>query len=120
MQVLSLNKNQIVALGSFLVQAVDKFPALKHLSLMGNPCCPSEVFGASRQDYERCVAPLRLVGTPRFSQVLCILLDALQRRTRTCARARIGVPKQPLRGLIAGGSLTNATSLGAHVFRQVF
>jgi len=54
-QVLSLNKNQIVSLGAFLEQAVDKFPALRHLSLMGNPCCPSEIFGASQADCDRYV-----------------------------------------------------------------
>lgn len=53
-QILSLNKNRIRGVNDFLMQAVDKFPALKHLSLLGNPCCPSEIFGESREDYERC------------------------------------------------------------------
>ena len=50
LETLSANKNQFGNLGYFLEQATKKFPKLKNLSLVGNPCCP---FFDGAEEYEK-------------------------------------------------------------------
>jgi Leucine-rich repeat (LRR) protein len=44
---LSLNKNKITDILKFAADVGVKLPALAHVSLLGNPCCPSEIFGGT-------------------------------------------------------------------------
>ena len=47
LETLSLNKNNVEDLDRLIATAVKKFPALAHVSLLGNPCCPSELSGGT-------------------------------------------------------------------------
>lgn len=49
---LSLNKNQITDVKNIVRNAKQKFPKLAFLSLLGNPCCPSEMTGGTSKQYE--------------------------------------------------------------------
>jgi len=49
---LSLNKNKIDSLDVFLREASGKFPKLAFISLINNPCCPMEMFGATQEQYD--------------------------------------------------------------------
>ena len=53
LRTLSLNKNLIASLAMFLRDAPVKFAGLGYLSLLGNPCCPSEIFGSEKEEYRR-------------------------------------------------------------------
>eukprot|EP00041_Stephanoeca_diplocostata_P023746 m.589449 g.589449 ORF g.589449 m.589449 type:complete len:1124 (-) comp22371_c0_seq6:281-3652(-) len=48
---LSVNKNNIASLTDFLGHAQNKFPKLSYLSMIGNPCCPSELTGGTESEY---------------------------------------------------------------------
>lgn len=48
---LSLNKNNVTSLPNFLRDAQEKFPKLSYLSMIGNPCCPSELTGGTESEY---------------------------------------------------------------------
>jgi Leucine-rich repeat (LRR) protein len=47
LETLSLNKNDITDLDRFIAAAIKRFPTLAHVSLLGNPCCPSELSGGT-------------------------------------------------------------------------
>ena len=42
LQTLSLNANRVDDLDALLSDVGERFPQLTYLSLLGNPCCPSE------------------------------------------------------------------------------
>ncbi|CAG9772866.1 unnamed protein product [Ceutorhynchus assimilis] len=52
---LSLNKNQICNLESFLLQVKEKLPMLSYLSLLGNQACPNQLSNQENddEDYQR-------------------------------------------------------------------
>ena len=47
LETLSLNKNDVADLDRFCTAALTKFPTVAHVSLLGNPCCPSELSGGT-------------------------------------------------------------------------
>jgi hypothetical protein len=47
----SLNNNSLSDLQGVVRKLSQVFPNLKHLSLLKNPCCPSEMFGGNHDDY---------------------------------------------------------------------
>eukprot|EP00039_Didymoeca_costata_P011880 m.168472 g.168472 ORF g.168472 m.168472 type:complete len:1024 (+) comp15319_c2_seq1:135-3206(+) len=51
LETLSLNKNNITSLKAVIRAAKKKFPNLKFISLLGNPCCPSELSGGTEAQY---------------------------------------------------------------------
>eukprot|EP00038_Savillea_parva_P026366 m.53547 g.53547 ORF g.53547 m.53547 type:complete len:1217 (+) comp7465_c0_seq1:63-3713(+) len=48
---LSLNKNKITDAHELARDLAAKCPRLAHVSLLGNPCCPSEIFGGTAEKY---------------------------------------------------------------------
>ena len=48
---LSLNKNKLLSVDNIVRNAAEKFPKLAFLSLLGNPCCPSDLVGGTAQEY---------------------------------------------------------------------
>ena len=49
---LSLNFNAVYGLDAVLSCIRDKFPKVTFLSLLGNPCCASELYGSTANQYE--------------------------------------------------------------------
>ena len=49
---LSLNFNAVYCLDAVLTCIHEKFPKLTFLSLLGNPCCASELYGSTTNQYE--------------------------------------------------------------------
>eukprot|EP00038_Savillea_parva_P001691 m.106509 g.106509 ORF g.106509 m.106509 type:complete len:570 (+) comp10590_c1_seq1:259-1968(+) len=67
LQTLSLNMNVITNLNALLVHCVNNFPRLTLLSLLGNPCCPSELIGHTAREYDEYVVRVRAaLPTLRF------------------------------------------------------
>jgi len=57
------------------------FPELSMLSLLGNPCCPSEVTGYTEMDYDRYVARVR-AALPRLKFLDTTILDPTLSRSK--------------------------------------
>ncbi len=55
LETFSANKNQFSNLSYFLELAVKKFPKIKNLSLVGNPCCPFFEGGSEYEKYKEAV-----------------------------------------------------------------
>jgi len=53
LQTLWVNNNNIVYLDRFLDSIQGKFPNLKYLSMLKNPCCPNYFVGKGSVDYKR-------------------------------------------------------------------
>eukprot|EP00035_Acanthoeca_spectabilis_P005084 m.110006 g.110006 ORF g.110006 m.110006 type:complete len:898 (+) comp12864_c0_seq1:545-3238(+) len=51
LKTLSLNQNRVQSLLAFVGFANVKYPRLAFVSLLGNPCCPSEVSGGTAEEY---------------------------------------------------------------------
>ncbi|XP_003748189.1 leucine-rich melanocyte differentiation-associated protein [Galendromus occidentalis] len=52
LQTLSLNKNQFPDITKLMSAINQAFPRLRHLSLLGNPCCPDRLTRPQEQDQE--------------------------------------------------------------------
>ena len=50
-ELLSLNNNSFEDLQDLVQQIKVNFPNVKHLSLLKNPCCPSDMLGGDHDDY---------------------------------------------------------------------
>ena len=75
LKTLWVNKNNIVSLDQLLTLVSVKFPSLSYLSLLWNPCAPSELNGATNAEQTRYRArvlyflpQLRLLDATPFSQ----------------------------------------------------
>lgn len=51
LRTLSLNNNRIAGLPAIVAAAAAAFPALAHLSLLGNPACPNYLTGGTAREY---------------------------------------------------------------------
>eukprot|EP00037_Helgoeca_nana_P036285 m.10646 g.10646 ORF g.10646 m.10646 type:complete len:528 (-) comp7116_c0_seq2:1739-3322(-) len=107
LQTLSLNMNVITNLNGLLGHCSVNFPRLTLLSLLGNPCCPSEVIGYTATEYSTYVTRVRAI-LPNLKFLDHMVLDQTQTNRRNNAEQSVLNPLMEAMGNLKSRQFTAA------------